>query len=60
MSKYSIFNSKQEAIKDGTLWGVDALRLSREDIRLLENGKVLKTDNNEYVQIIYLESEDTE
>lgn len=60
MSKYSIFNSKQEAIKDGTLWGVDALRLSREDIKLLENGKVLKTDNNEYVQIIYLESEDTE
>ena len=57
--KYEEFDSLDAAIKDGTLWGCDLLPLSRENIELILSGKVIKTDNSEYVQIIYL-NENTE
>jgi hypothetical protein len=52
-----IFNTEQEAIDDGCLWGVDLIYLTEEHISLLKAGKVLKTDNGEYVQIMRLKGE---
>ncbi len=59
MVKYEVFNSVQEALDAGTMWGVDVLPISKEAIRLLKEGKVLKcSDNGEYVQIIAMEGTD--
>ena len=57
MTKYDVFNSVQEAVEDGTMWGADILPLSEDALSLLKEGKVLKTDNGEYVQILAMESE---
>ena len=54
---FDVFNSVQEAVEDGTMWGADILPLSEEALSLLKEGKVLKTDNGEYCQIIAMESE---
>ncbi len=54
-TKFDVFESVEEAEEDGTLWGVDYLYLSQEHIDLLLQGKTLKTDNDEYVQILSLE-----
>jgi hypothetical protein len=54
-TNFDVFESVEEAKEDGTLWGVDCLYLSQEHIDLLLQGKTLKTDNGEYVQILSLE-----
>lgn len=56
-TEYDVFDSLQVAIDDGILFGLDKLPLSSEAIDLLKQGKVLKADNCEYVQIIYLAEE---
>lgn len=56
--QYEQFDDLEEALQDGTLWGCDLLPLSRQLIELILSGKIIKTDNGEYVQIIYL-SENT-
>lgn len=54
-TNFEVFNDELEAKEDGCLWGVDMIYLSEEHINLLREGKVLKTDNGEYVQIISME-----
>lgn len=56
MVKYEVFDSVKEAIDDGCMYGLDFLPLSEEALNLLKEGKALKTDNAEYVQIISMES----
>ena len=59
MAIYEVFNSVQEALDAGRMYGVDVLPISNEAIRLLKNGKVLKcSDHLEYVQIIAMEGTD--
>ncbi len=53
------FNTLEEAKADGILWGVDLIVLSKKHIDALLDGKVIKTDNSEYVQIIILREGDT-
>ena len=52
--KIKIFNSLEEAENDGLLWGKDLIVLSKKHIDALLEGKAIKTDNGEYVQIIVL------
>lgn len=54
-----IFNSLKEAEDDGVLWGEDLIVLSKKHIDALLEGKAIKTDNSEYVQIIILREGDT-
>ena len=56
MKKIDVFNSYEEACEDGCLFGVDHILLTMEHIDILLQGKVLKTDNYEYVQIIEIEN----
>ena len=59
MVKYEVFDSVQDALDAGTMFGVDVLPISNEAIRLLKKGKVLKcSENGEYVQIIAMEGTD--
>lgn len=51
--EYEVFDSYEEAREDGTMWGCDTLPLTGELIELIKSGKAIKTDNCEYVQIIY-------
>ena len=59
MVKYEVFDSVQDALDAGTMYGVDVLPMSNEAIRLLKEGKALKcSENGEYVQIIAMEGTD--
>lgn len=56
---YEVYNSVEEAMDAGTMWGVDFLPLDNVAIGLLKSGKVLKCSNNcEYVQIIAMRQDE--
>ena len=58
MGKIKVFKSLEKAEADGTLWGEDLIVLSKYHIQSLLEGKALKTDNGEYVQIIVMTGRD--
>ena len=43
-----------------TLWGLDFIKITDNDIKALKEGKYLYTDNGEYTQLITYEPQEKE